>query len=260
MGASTLPFGGSVDRLDGSGPFLARMAWACAAIAVLGFLPTYWAPLALGSVAASPVVHFHGLSATAWVLLFAAQATLASQGRFEGHRALGLAGIAIATTMILSGWLAVVGSLEAGIERGFEEQARAFSIVPFTLMLFFAIVVAAAVANARKPEVHFRLMLVATAAVLAPAIARWFILGAAAARGVPADLLAPPPMMVTLVPALVTDLLIAAAIVHDIRKRGRPHPAYLVAGGALLLLQVARVPASGSAAWHAVTDWLLRFA
>jgi len=260
MVASALSLASSVDHLGGSGPFMVRMAWSCAAIALLGFLPTYWAPLALGSFAASPVVHFHGLSATAWVLLFAAQATLAAKGRLEGHRALGLAGIAVATAMVLSGWMAVVGSLEAGLERGFEGQARAFSIIPFTLMLFFAIVVAVAVAYARRPDIHFRLMLVATAAVLAPAIARWFILGAAAARGVPADLLAPPPMIVTLVPALVTDLLIVVAIAHDIRRRGRPHPAYLVAGGALLVLQVARVPASGSAAWQAVTDWLLRFA
>ena len=260
MAASTLPLVDFVDRLDGSGPFMVRMAWACAAIAVLGFLPTYWAPLARGSLVASPMVHFHGLSATAWVLLFVVQATLAARGRLERHRALGLAGIAVATAMVLSGWLAAVGSLEAGIARGFEDRARAFAILPFTLMLFFAIVVAAAVANARRPDIHFRLMLVATAAVLAPAIARWVILGAAAVRGVPADLLVPPPMIVTLVPALVTDLLIAVAIVHDIRRRGRPHPAYLVAGGALVVLQVARVPASSSDVWHAVTDWLLRFA
>jgi len=63
----------------------------------------------------------------------------------------------------------------------------------------------------------------------------------------------------SLVPNLLADLLIVVAIVHDWRTRGRPHPAYLIAGGALLAVQVVRVPLSGTAAWHAVTDWLLRF-
>jgi hypothetical protein len=69
----------------------------------------------------------------------------------------------------------------------------------------------------------------------------------------------PPPVALSLVPNLAADLLLVVAMVHDARKRGRPHPAYLVAGACLLVLQVARVPIAGTDAWHRVTGWLLAF-
>jgi hypothetical protein len=67
----------------------------------------------------------------------------------------------------------------------------------------------------------------------------------------------PPPVAVSLVPNLAADILIVIAIVRDIRQRGRPHPAYLVAGACLLFVQVARVPYASTDAWYLVTSWLL---
>ena len=51
--------------------FYFHMALACAAVAFLGFAPTYWVPLAHRTFSASPVVHFHGLLFFAWTVFFA---------------------------------------------------------------------------------------------------------------------------------------------------------------------------------------------
>jgi hypothetical protein len=40
--------------------------------------------------------------------------------------------------------------------------------------------------------------------------------------------------------------------------RGRVHPAYWWAGGALLLSQVGRLVLSGTAAWLAFATWMVR--
>ena len=49
-------------------------------------------------------------------------------------------------------------------------------------------------------------------------------------------------------------------MVHDRRTRGRVHPAYWVAGGVALAVQLLRVPLSGTAGWLRVTDWMLALA
>jgi hypothetical protein len=238
--------------------FYVRMSYACAAIAFIGFTPTYWAPVASGSFAGAPVLHLHGLLFTAWTLLFVAQARFAARGRFEHHRALGLIGISLATAMLFAGIMVAVASIETGIARGSGDHARAFSIVPLTLIVSFAVIVAAALANIKRPDVHMRLMLVAAISVLPPAVARIVFLVLAPPGGGPGSGNLPPIGM-TLMPAVLTDLLLLVAIVHDWRTRGRPHRVYVIAVVAIVAIQIVRVPLAYTSAWRAVTDWLLRF-
>jgi hypothetical protein len=237
--------------------FYVGMAVVIVAIAIAGFIPTYWAPVASGSFAGAPILHVHGVLFTAWTLLFLTQARLAASARFERHRTLGLAGIAVATAMVFMGVGVSIHSMEMGTARGAGEQARSFAIVPVTIVLSFAALVAAAIANVRRPDVHMRLMLMASISILPPALARLLRVAVAGIR--PTGTGDTPPVAFTIVPNLLADVLIVIAIVHDWRTRGRPHPVYLVAGGALVAVQILRVPLSGTAAWHAVADWLLRF-
>ena len=67
----------------------------------------------------------------------------------------------------------------------------------------------------------------------------------------------PPPVLVTIMPGLVVDLIVVAGMIHDRRTRGRVHPAYWAAGGALLAVQLLRVPFSTTTGWMRVTDWLV---
>jgi hypothetical protein len=235
------------------------MAGACAAVAFAGFTPTYWAPVVSGSFVGSRMLHVHGLLFFAWTLLFMFQAKFAADGRFEHHRTLGLVGISLATAMLFAGLIVSIKSIDDGIARGFEQQARAFSIVPITIVLFFAATVAGAIANTGRQDVHMRLMLVASINLLPPAIARIFFFMLSPPNTPRPGLGEPPPVLLSLLPSLVADLLLVVAMANDWRTRGRPHRTYVISGVLLLAVQIARVPFSGSSVWHAITDWLLTF-
>jgi hypothetical protein len=237
--------------------FYASMAWVCAVIAIAGFTPTYWAPVARGTFSGPPLLHLHGLLFSAWTLLFIVQARSAAAGRYERHRALGYVGIALASAMLFAGITVAIAGIRSGIERGYGDAARAFSIVPLTIILTFAAAVAVALASVRRTEVHMRMMLVASIAILPPAFARVLVLlfapsGAGVGFGFP-----PPPIAFSLAPSLLADMLLVIPMVRDWRRRGRPHTAYVLSGAFLVVSQVARVFIAGTASWHGVTSWLL---
>ncbi|HXV40101.1 MAG TPA: hypothetical protein VD701_03955 [Steroidobacteraceae bacterium] len=238
-----------------SNRFYLAMALTCALVAILGFAPTYWAPLAAGTLAEAPIVHLHAVLFTAWSAFFVAQAALIAGGRVARHRALGLVGISLATGMLLVGLATAIHSTELQIAMGHADRARGFMIVPVTTILFFACAVAFAIANRTRPEIHKRVMLVASIAILMAAVGRIvrFTLGRAGLLG------GPPPIEFSILPALLTDLLIVAAMVHDRRARGRVHPAYWIGGGAWLAVQLGRIPLSKTPMWQAIVDWLLAF-
>lgn len=236
--------------------FYVLMAYACALVAFIGFTPTYWAPVVTGSFPGPPILHLHGLLFSAWMLFFIIQTTLAATGRVKHHRALGLFGIALATAMLIIGIIAQLHSLKVGIAAGLEFENRTFSIVPISIVIFFAGAVGVAIANIPRPEIHKRLMLVATISILPPAIARLIALMVS----LPISPGHPPPIVFSLIPSFVSDLLLIAAIIYDWRTRGRPHPTYLVAGSALVVLQVVRVPLGATPEWHLFTSWLQSFA
>jgi hypothetical protein len=98
-------------------------------------------------------------------------------------------------------------------------------------------------------------MLLASISLLDAAVARWFLTFLA-----PPGPQGPPPVIVTIPPALVAYLLLVVAIVFDWRTRGRPHPVYVIGGVALVLVKLLNLPISHSAAWHAFAGGVLALA
>jgi hypothetical protein len=157
--------------------------------------------------------------------------------------------------MLFVGLAAAVHSVRLGIALGLEAQNRAFSIVPISIVVFFACTVAVAIANVSRPDVHKRLMLVATISLLPPAFARLIALAA----GIPFSAGHPPPLAFSLLPSFASDLPLIAAILWDWRRHAHVHRTYLIAGACLVALQIIRVPVGQTTAWYQVTDWLLAF-
>lgn len=237
--------------------FYVGMAATCLAVGLIGFAPTYWVPMVRRTLEVPPLTHLHALFFYGWLLLFLRQTVLAASGRLARHRELGVAGVALATGMCFVGLGMAIGSLKRLEAAGAGDAARAFSIVSFSAVALFAALFAAAIVNVKKPELHKRLMLVATVSMLQAGIGRWFLLFLApptAALGGPP---AVPPVFVSILPGLVTDLLIVAAMVHDRRTRGRVHPIYWSAGALVLAVQVLRAPISTTSAWMHLTHWLV---
>ena len=130
-----------------------------------------------------------------------------------------------------------------------------------TGILLFAALVAAAIANIRRPEWHKRFMLVATAGILQAAIARFFFLAATGGGGPGLRPGFGPPMPIerSIVPGVLVELLVVAAMVHDWRSRGRVHPAYWWGFGAMMAVHLLRPVLGRTEAWFAFTDFLVRF-
>ena len=231
--------------------FYVGMAWICVAIAFGGFIPTYWAKLATGRFGGAPILHIHGLLFFSWTLFFLAQTTFVASGRTPKHRNWGLAGIALATAMGISVVLAAINSIKVAAQIGMADEARRFTIVSLGAVAIFAIFIALAIARRTQADVHKRLMLLAMIPLMHAAMARLFM----KAFG-PPDAVGPPPVFVSVPPALLVDLLIVAAMLRDRRTRGRPHGVYVIGGGALLAIQLLSVPISGTAWWMAVARWV----
>ena len=242
------------------GKFYVTMAAIFVVIAFGGFFGTYWLQVARGTFTGSPAVHLHGLLFSLWTLFFLSQATLMANRKVRQHRAWGLLGISLATAMLFTGLMVAIEGLQARLDAGYGDPARAFAIVPVSGILLFAALVAAAVANVRRPEWHKRFMLVATAGILQAAVARFFFLAATGGGpGMRPGLGRPQPIENTMVAGWLVASLIVAAMIHDWRSHGRVHPAYWWGFGAMMTVHILRPIVGYTDAWYRFTDFLLAF-
>jgi FtsH-binding integral membrane protein len=224
MGAdAALESGRLAKRIAAAGPardrwFFTGMALAAVLTVFVGFARSYYFRSAFGGPPLPPLVHLHGVLFTAWILLFVTQTSLVAASRVDLHRRLGVFGIVLAVVMVIVGYAVATESVRRGSTPG-TLPPLAFLALPLGAVLAFAILVALGVYNRRRSETHKRLMLLATIALLAPAIAR-MQLGSAPFG--PA------------VPMVGTVLFVAACVVYDRAAHGRVHPAFAW-GGALLM-------------------------
>jgi hypothetical protein len=164
-------------------------------------------------------------------------------------------GVSLATAMTIFGFLVAVNAMKRSAAAGLTDEGIAFAIVPLSGILFFAVVFTLAIAAIRQPETHKRLMLLAGISLLDAAVARWFLTFLA-----PPGPLGPPPVPVTIPPAIIAYLLLVVAIVHDWRTRGRPHPVYVYGGIALIAVKLLNWPISATPLWHSFAGGILAMA
>jgi len=245
----------------GLGSFHVWMAGVFVLIAFSGFAETYWMQLPAGTFTGKPLLHLHGLLFSAWTLFYFSQTCLIASGRTQHHRAWGVAGVSLATAMVFVGLATAIASMNKDIAAGYAEAARAFAIVPVSAAFMFAGLVAWAVVSVKRPEIHKRLMMLATISILQAPLGRFFFLtiGGGGGPGSRPGMGPPAPVITTVGAGVVGSALIVAAIVYDWRTRGKPHPITVFVGAAILALQLLRVPASATPQWHAVATALSGF-
>lgn len=198
-----------------------------------GYLPL---PPAAGKTI-SPLLIVHGVVATAWVAVFLAQTLLVVRGRVDLHRRLGMFGAAAAVAMLVIGVIVAIDALRRGVGP-FGIDPRVW-FIGFTLpgILAFGSLVAAGVSLRRKPEAHKRLMLLATFALLGPVFGRLigFNFEVTSLSGFLLANIGPP------------DAFVVAAVLYDLWRRHRVHPALMFGGAALvsfpILLVAGNTPA-----------------
>jgi hypothetical protein len=240
------------------------MAAVFAIIAVAGFTRSYLWPVIMNRFDGPAFVHLHALMLFGWMVLIAWQSGLVRQRRIEAHRAWGMAGISLATGVLFTTVALVVRGLDAATAAGTFDRVRLPVVAILSQIGLFTAFFVAAVASVRRPNTHRRLMLLATANLLPPAVARLFgVVLAPANAGRPNIALVTDVNLafsVSLAAALIVDLLVVVAMVYDWRTRGRPHSAYVFGGACMLLVHLLRKPFAYTELWRWITDGLLALA
>ena len=209
-----------VDAVN-SRPFYMALGILMAAIAVMGFWPTYYGPLVTAALAQPVIIHWHALVFSGWLALFFAQAAFAAIGRVSIHIRLGRIGIAYAVCLI------AVGLVTGVIRAGALELAEGAELLMAAIldMAVFALFFGLAIAYRKKPQVHKRAMIVAATMLLIAAAGRfWFLPDLAPAIRLPTFFL------IWLSPIL-------CAITFDLLRERRIYPIY-VAGIAVLAMRI----------------------
>ena len=241
--------------------FFFWLAIACAMIAILGFIPTYWLQLPARTFVGPPLLHIHAALNTAWVLFLVSQAWLVSEGKMRNHRDWGLAGVSLASVVVVVGFATAIEGLTYELAHGGGDAARAFFTVPIFSMTVFAGFTASAIACTRQPEWHKRLMIAGTVSLIGAAAGRvGFLIGVGHGPGLRPGLLPPPPQALPVIAGLVMQLIIVAGMVHDRRSRGSVHSAWAVALSLSVAIILLEIPLSHTAGWLAFADWTTRIA
>ena len=159
--------------------------------------------------------------------------------------------------MLFSGVDSSLREMEHGLSQG-ETMAVQFALGPIIWILLFGGFFTAAIIKVSKKEIHKRLILLATVAVMPPSVGRvFFSLMVGGGPGIRPGLHGDAPIMILAVFAVIADLLlIVPAMIYDWRTRGRPHAVYVVGGAVMILIQMSIVPLSGTNAWQAIAKAL----
>jgi hypothetical protein len=220
--------------------FFSGMAIAAALVIFAGFAPTYYLKAAFGAPPLPRLLHVHGLIFSSWIVLFIVQTRLIAGRRTPLHRRLGVVGGCLAVAMLVVGTLAAIASARRGFTPPGGPPPLVFLIIPLGDLVVFGLLVGAALYFRQKAQTHKRLMLLATLALLTPAIAR---LPGIAAAGPPAFW-------------GLTYLFVVACFVYDRVTSGRIHPAFKWGGLFVLAMQPLRLMLGGTGPWLAFAQWL----
>lgn len=227
-------------------PARARPYLAIASIAILialaGFWPKYFGKLAALAPDSPWYIHVHATVFSGWLGLLTLQAWLAANHRLRVHRKIGRILIPYGSLIVLVGWLVAIMAFRDRVPREGLVAASDRLYVPFTDVLFFAPVMVSAWLFRNRPEVHKRLIVVATTVLMIAAAHRF--IGNNFGR---------PPALALVLPLWLSPILLGMSV--DWVRDRRVHPVYLVGVGVILLMKF-RPQFQHTEAWTSFTATL----
>jgi hypothetical protein len=203
--------------------FYVGMSSVLLLIVLAGFTPTLYLR-AFFNVPAIPVaVWVHGLVLTAWFVAFFLQTALVAVRRTDLHRRLGWVAGGLGVAVFASSTAVTLNFAPRLVALGanLETSIAIFSEVvwsDFATLLAFTLFLSMALVFRRQPEIHKRLMLLASISLVQPALSRIFRWPVFAGLN---------PTVLGLVSLL---LLVLALGVYDLVSRKRVHPVTCLGG------------------------------
>ncbi len=195
-----------------------------ALVVVYGFSHTVGKNLLRAAIARPLVLWVHAFVFFGWVALFIVQTTLIRTRHVAWHRTLGVAGMVMGAMIPVIGVTTTLQMSRFDLDHGFFDatEAAAFLSIPFNDMIFFTGALAAGFWWRKRPEVHRRMMLLATCLLTAAAFARFPFITIRALRWYAG-----------------VDTLLALAVAWDIRDTRRLQRAYAISLPLVVSGQVA---------------------
>jgi hypothetical protein len=212
--------------------FYFAMSLLVVAIVLFGFSHTANDNLFHPAVPRPFILWIHSAVFSTWVLFFLLQSALVRTHNVRLHRTLGWFGAALGVFMVPLGLTTAIVMKRFEVHQLHDSKAALFLSVPFLDITCFATFFALAIYWRRKPELHRRLIFIATSALLAAAFGRlpyladhnFFYAG--------------------------VDAVILLGVVRDLLVNRRVHTVYRIALPALIVLQACAVYlAFDSPAW-----------
>jgi hypothetical protein len=153
--------------------FYFAMSLLLAAVVVAGFERTVDVNLFHPAVPRPFLLWIHATAFSTWVLFFIAQSTLVRIRKVSWHRFMGWFGAALATLMVPLGAATAIVMARFDTVQLHQPGADAFLIIPFYDMLAFGVCIALALYWRRRPDLHRRLVLIATCGLMDAAVGRF---------------------------------------------------------------------------------------
>jgi hypothetical protein len=168
----------STTTVTGLGGFLKRyfyfsMSLLVAAIVVTGFRRTVNANLFHPAVPRPFILWIHGAAFAGWVTFFICQSTLIRIHKVSWHRFFGWFGAGLATAMVGLGVATAIIMARFDKVQLHQPDTDAFLIIPFYDMIAFGVCIALAIYWRKRPEMHRRLIFIATCGLLDAAFGRF---------------------------------------------------------------------------------------
>lgn len=226
--------------------FFLGMAGTLLLLVLIGFSPSLYLRVFFPVPPIPGYLHLHGAVLTGWFVWLCLQASLIEVGRPATHRRLGVIGAGLGVAVLGAALLATLNVVSRITSLGIDLDADASAlgigvsgvrVVEFaagvvwgnlTSVVIFAVLFAAAIYMRGNAQVHKRLVLLASIAIIGPALARisrWPIFGGEQGPFIPAVLL----------------LLVLAVVANDVIATRRVHPATVAGIGAAIVVVGARV-------------------
>ena len=210
-------------------------------VAFVGFFPSYFSKL--GDTDA--VHHFHGIMASAWMIMLITQAWLMRERKIQLHRKIGRLSLLLAPLFVLSGLL-VVHVMLASTNAFSRTFGARLAFLDITTIMYFALAYGLAIWYRTNIQLHARFMASTAVLVLPPALAR---------------------LLATLVPGInsfeaalhgsyVISELIVILLLLDDHRMGRARPPYLILLGILLMQHGSFLAIPHIQWWRDFTTWI----
>ena len=201
--------------------FFFTIACVMAAVIVAGF--SFNLAMGRSSFSLPLIDHIHAFVFFSWVALYVVQNALISRDLVAVHRKLGWLSIGYVPVMVGLGIAVVLNSLARGGPPFFAQNEFLFGNIA-GLITFAGLIVAALVMR-RRTDWHRRLMLSGMAILTGPGFGRLL----------PVPLLIPWAWQVS---NAVPMIFVLTGIIFDLRRNGRPHPAWIAALATVFTMQV----------------------